>query len=595
MGMDEPLLSIEGLTIRHGEHDLVKNVNLEIPRGQVVGLVGESGSGKTLTALSVPALLAPTLRITAGTITFHTGETPVSLNRLDKRALNRIRGERIGMIFQEPMTSLNPSIRCGEQAAETLRVHRGYSRKQARERILELFREVKLPDVRRIYRAWPHTLSGGQRQRVMIAQALATSPDLLIADEPTTALDVTVQKSILELLASLQQKYRLSVLFISHDLMVIKQIADRIAVMYRGEIVEENETSALLNHPGTGYTRGLLACKPTPGHKPYRLPTLQSVMQATSDKKDIKAPETEKEKPPVAGQVISNEPTNASRPEKNTHTAKSEPDQDATTNHKETLHSKEPLLRVHDLEVVFRGRRKKQVVRAVQSVSFDVFRGETLGLVGESGCGKTTLGRAILRLVEARSGQIQYDGIPLHTLSPSGMRKVRSRIQIVFQDPYSSLNPRMTAGSIITEAMRVHHLLKGARQRRERCVELLNQVGLPSVAAEMYPHQFSGGQRQRIGIARALACEPEFMVLDESVSALDVSVQAQVLNLLNDLKEWYGLTYIFISHDLTIVRYMSDRLIIMSDGTIVEKGDAETIYTNPQSPYTQKLLDSVPG
>ncbi len=594
MGMDEPLLTIEGLTIKHKENELVKNVNLEIPRGRVVGLVGESGSGKTLTALSVPALLAPTLRITSGTITFHTGGTPVPLTNLDQRALNRVRGERIGMIFQEPMTSLNPSIRCGKQAAETLRVHRGYSRKQARERILELFREVKLPDVRRIYRAWPHTLSGGQRQRVMIAQALATSPDLLIADEPTTALDVTVQKSILDLLASLQEKYNLSVLFISHDLMVIKQIADRIAVMYQGTIVEENETSALLNHPTTGYTRGLLACKPLPGEKPYRLPTVQSVIRANPQKKDTKASK-EEAKSPGREEVKSYEKGGVKTPLAESQSLQPELNHIAPTDHRERLNRREPLLRVHDLEVVFRGRRKNQGVRAVQSVSFEVLRGETLGLVGESGCGKTTLGRAILRLVETRSGQIEYDGLPLHTLSPSAMRKVRSRIQIVFQDPYSSLNPRMTAGNIITEPLRVHHLVHGARQRRQRCEELLHQVGLPSSAVEMYPHQFSGGQRQRIGIARALACEPEFLVLDESVSALDVSVQAQVLNLLNDLKERYGLTYIFISHDLTIVRYMSDRMIIMSNGTIVEKGDAETIYTNPQSPYTQKLLDSVPG
>ncbi len=547
--MAEPLLEISGLRINSESRSLVKNVSLKIAPKTITGLVGESGSGKTLTALSILGLLPKGVQVTSGNITFYDGAGKTELVHSSIKVLNTIRGNRISMIFQEPMTALNPSMRCGRQAMESLQKKNKYSLAGSKAKILELFNEVRLPDVDGIFNAWPHELSGGQRQRVMIAMALATAPDLLIADEPTTALDVTVQKSILELLLDLKEKYKLSILFITHDLMVLKQIADEIAVMYQGEIVESGNKELVLNKPVTPYAKGLLACKPGLNDQPRRLLTISDFL----DGKGVKnIPEVKNEK---------------------------------TT-------EKERIMSVKDLNVSFKS--KKRYVKAVNSVSFDVYRGETLGLVGESGCGKTSLGRTILQLINAESGSIEYRGIQLNRLKAADLRALRRKIQIVFQDPYSSLNPGKTIGYILTEPMIVHKLVKGRTALEEKTYSLLEQVGLPPESINLYPHQFSGGQRQRIGIARALACEPEFIVLDESVSALDVSVQAQILNLLNDLKDNFNLTYVFISHDLTVVKYMSDRVMVMSEGRMIETGTSEQIYLNPSQEYTRKLIASIP-
>lgn len=550
--MSDAVLQLNDLTIQSEEKLLVDHISMTIPAGSIMGLVGESGSGKTLTALSILKLLHNSLNLTSGSIVYTANNKEVDLTTCSTKQLNTIRGNRIAMIFQEPMTSLNPTMRCGKQVKESISTHLDLSRKEAKELTIHLFNEVKLPNPERIYNAWPHELSGGQRQRVMIAQALSTSPDLLIADEPTTALDVTVQKSILELLLALKEKYHLSILFISHDLMVVSQIADEVSVMYKGKIVEHGTKDKVLNKPLSEYTKGLLACKPSLDKKPYRLPTVsdylqKNIPQSSSSKKQSKREE-----------------------------------------------NRNPLLAVNDLTVSYPGNRRKAEITAVKSVSFEVFKGETLGLVGESGCGKTSLGRALLQLLNEKTGSILYKGTAINELNERKLRSLRRELQIVFQDPYSSLNPRQTIGSILAEPLIIHQLVKGKNDINAECIRLLEQVGLPSESLNKYPHQFSGGQRQRIGIARALACQPEFIVLDESVSALDVSVQAQVINLLNDLKVSLDLTYLFISHDLTVVKYVSDRIIVMSDGNIVEQGDAEQIYMNPTNSYTRKLIEAIP-
>lgn len=547
--MNDPLLSIKNLEIQAGEKVLVDRISIDIPRRTIMGLVGESGSGKTLTALSVLGLLPRGVSVTSGSIMLNGTPGTTELLNLPARQLNRVRGNRISMIFQEPMTSLNPTMKCGPQAIEPLLKDNRHTHAEAKQEILRLFREVKLPDEDLIYNAWPHELSGGQRQRVMIAMALSTNPDLLIADEPTTALDVTVQKNILDLLSDLREKFDLSILFITHDLMVLKQIADEIAVMYQGKIVETGNMQQVLEHPSTPYAKGLLACRPHLDEKPERLATVADFM----------------------------DPGKQPPPPRRNHSSSDR---------------KQVLLSVQDLEVNFHSRGRS--VNAVNAVSFDVYKGETLGLVGESGCGKTTLGRTILQLIEADSGSVIFEGKALNRMRAETLRRTRRRIQIVFQDPYSSLNPGKTIGSILTEPMVVHRLASGKAEREAQARKLLEQVGLPDDAYNLYPHQFSGGQRQRIGIARALACQPDFMILDESVSALDVSVQAQILNLLNDLKAAYDLTYIFISHDLTVVKYMSDRVMVMSEGKIVESGTSEKIYMNPSADYTRKLISAIP-
>lgn len=550
--MSKELIELNNLSIRAEQNLLVDAVSMQIPAGSIMGLVGESGSGKTLTALSILQLLPKNLTKTSGTIMYTANKQTTDLGSCSTRELNKIRGNRIAMIFQEPMTSLNPTMKCGKQVQEALTTHLSLTSKAAKKKTLELFKEVKLPDPDRIFQAWPHELSGGQRQRVMIAQALSTSPDLLIADEPTTALDVTVQKSILELLLGLKEKYQLSILFISHDLMVVSQIADSVAVMYKGQIVESGTKDAVLNTPKSDYTRGLIACKPRLDRNPHRLPTIADHMKDRADR------------------ITPSESSPTSQP------------------------GNEILFSVEELSVIYPGKKRSDALTAVNKVSFDIRKGETLGLVGESGCGKTTLGRALLQLINEKSGSISYKGTRIDQLSEKKFRAFRREMQIVFQDPYSSLNPRKTIGSIVGEPLIIHKLVSGKQEINAECIRLLEQVGLPSSSLNMYPHQFSGGQRQRIGIARALACRPEFIVLDESVSALDVSVQAQVINLLNDLKDSLNLTYLFISHDLTVVKYVSDRIIVMSAGEIVERGDAEQIYLNPAKAYTRKLIDAIP-
>jgi peptide/nickel transport system ATP-binding protein len=549
--MGNELLSIRDLSMATSGGTLVAQAGLTIHRGEIHGLVGESGSGKTLTALSILQLLPPGITVTSGEIILNTEGHGTDLLSLKEREMNRIRGNHISMIFQEPMSSLNPTLTCGFQAREPLMIHSDLTKKEAREKVLALFGEVGLPDPERIWRSWPHQLSGGQRQRVMIAQALTTDPSLLIADEPTTALDVTVQKKILDLLLSLREKFNLSILFISHDLSVIRQISDTVAVMKDGHIVETAPVNTIMEQPAMPYTRGLIACKPKQGEKPRRLPTVQDYLD---------------------GEAVISESKKLFRPD---------------------TENNEPLITIRNLDVSF-GKKPRSEVRAVRNVSLEVFAGETVGLVGESGSGKTTLGRTILGLIKEKHGSIMYRDTPLTGLSEREFRHFRRKLQIVFQDPYSSLNPRMTAGNIISEPLRVHHILPARSAVREECRRLLDLVGLPGAAIDRYPHEFSGGQRQRIGIARALACRPECIVLDESVSALDVSIQAQVLNLLNDLKDEFNLTYLFISHDLTVVQYMSDRILVMKEGNIVETAQSKELYDNPRTEYTKELIRSIP-
>ena len=551
---DGKVLQVEHLRVEFvhdGEVNVaVKDVSFEVCRGRTLGIVGESGSGKSVSSLAVMGLLPkpPACRVTGSIRLFADGQ---------QEAVEHIElGRHVSMIFQEPMTSLNPVHKCGEQVMEMLLAHEKVDKAEARRRVIELFEEVMLPRPEKIFDSYPHEISGGQKQRVMIAMALICHPDLLIADEPTTALDVTVQKTILELLRTLQNKYQIGIIFITHDLGVIAQIADDVAVMYKGEIVEQGTAEQVLYHPQHPYTRGLLACRPPLDSRPHRLPTVQDFLDGNVPQ-EVQTPAAKREI------------------------------------------SATPLLRVRDLEVTYALKKNlfgkvMQELKAVDGLSFDVLRGETVGLVGESGCGKSTLGRAILQLIERSAGTVEYDGVSLDKLSFSEQKALRRKMQIVFQDPYSSLNPRITVGEAILEPLRSHHLLDNDSQRRERVRELMHQVGLSEEWFNRYPHEFSGGQRQRVCIARALVLQPELVICDESVSALDVSVQAQVLNLLNDLKEHYGYTYIFITHDLSVVKFFSDRIMVMEKGRIVEEGPSDQLFANPQHPYTQRLLAAIP-
>ncbi|MEM7138039.1 MAG: ABC transporter ATP-binding protein [Myxococcota bacterium] len=579
--MIDPLLNIDELRVffhtTEGVVRAVDGVSLQIEPGKTLGLVGESGSGKSVTALSVMQLLpANTARIHDGTIEFG-GKAILDMAPAELQAL---RGVDVAMIFQEPSTSLNPVYRVGDQVMETIRTHEKVSRHEARERVLQLFREVNIPDPETRIDSYPHQMSGGQKQRVMIAMALACNPKLLIADEPTTALDVTTQAQILDLLRTLRDSRDMSILFITHDLGVIAEIADHVAVMFKGHLVEYGDTRSIFDNPQHPYTRSLLACRPTLDTKFRRLPTTQMFMDWRFEGE---------------GNLVIEAKT-VSRAELDAMKADAPP--------KQVDADERPLLRVQDLKVHFPVRRatlagRRQWVRAVDGISFDVYRGQTLGLVGESGCGKTTTGRAILRLIDRSAGvHIEgttfYDGIDLQQVPPQPLRALRQRMQIIFQDPYSSLNPRMTVSAAIQEPMAIHKLFANASERLDRAVSLLEEVGLHASHLDRYPHEFSGGQRQRICIARALAVEPEFIVCDESVSALDVSVQAQVLNLLKELQERRHLTYIFISHDLSVVMSISDTLAVMKDGKIVEQGPADDIYRHPEDPYTQRLIAAVP-
>ena len=573
------LLELSDLCVDFKQKDdyrhVVKNVSYTLYRGKTLGIVGESGSGKSVSSLALMGLLPKTARVTGKALLSDKSDPSdksdkrVDLLSLSEDKLRHYRGNHIAMIFQEPMTSLNPVHKCGAQVVEMLQQHEKVSTKEARERVIELFKEVLLPRPEKIFDSYPHEISGGQKQRVMIAMALVCNPSILIADEPTTALDVTVQKTIIELLRDLQQKHNLAIIFISHDLGVIAQIADEVAVMYKGEIVEHGEAQQILHNPQHPYTKGLLACRPPLDSRPERLPTVKDFLeQATGIK-----------------QHESSDLSNSQSPEH--------------SSTKAFEHSSTPLLRVRDWNVRFPLKKTlfgkvKQELKAVDNVSFDIYRGETLGLVGESGCGKTTLGRSLLQLIEHSSGTVEYSGKPLDKLSGSELRHLRTKMQIVFQDPYSSLNPRITVGEAIAEPLRNHRMYSNEKERRETVEQLLEEVGLDRSVFNRYPHEFSGGQRQRICIARALILKPELVICDESVSALDVSVQAQVLNLLNDLKRKYGYTYLFITHDLSVVKFFSDRIMVMEKGRMVELADADELYSNPQQEYTKRLIGAIP-
>ena len=576
-----PLLSIQNLTIgfqtENGLMPGVRNINLQVQRGEVVALVGESGSGKSITSLSILQLLPmPPARCLSGEILFtdsqHQG---IDLLKQSPEQMQKIRGNKIAMIFQEPMTSLNPVFTCGDQLMEAILAHTKMPAALAKQKAIGLFEKVKLPDPAGMLSRYPHQLSGGQKQRVMIAIAMSNSPSLLICDEPTTALDVTVQKTILDLIRELQQTANMGVIFITHDLGVVAEIADRALVLYKGKVVEEGSVANLFHNPRHPYTKGLLNCRPILHVKGERLPVVSDF---------ISDPPRDPSTPPITA---------------TTSPATTVPATTQSSSFPPSQRELVPLIQVQNLSVWHPSKKSflgkvLNYTRAVDEVSFDVYKGETLGLVGESGCGKTTLGRALLRLTDPTAGRILFEGTDLADYTPGALKKLRSHIQIIFQDPYSSLNPRLTIGSAIAETLKVHGLLLTKKERREQVVTLLEKVSLKAEHFDRYPHEFSGGQRQRIVIARALALRPSFIVCDESVSALDVSVQAQVLNLLNDLKKEFGFTVVFISHDLSVIRYISDRILVMNKGRIEEIGEAEAVYLHPQKEYTRRLIEAIP-
>jgi peptide/nickel transport system ATP-binding protein len=576
------LLEIRNLTTEfRTEDEVVKAVNdvsFVLHKGETIGIVGESGSGKSVTSLSIMRLIQdPPGKITAGEIIFHSkSNSVIDLAKLPEKEMRKFRGNEIAMIFQEPMTSLNPVYTCGDQVMEALILHQKLFKKDAKARTIELFKEVQLPRPEQIFDSYPHQLSGGQKQRVMIAMAMSCKPSVLIADEPTTALDVTVQATILELMEKLQREHEMGIVFITHDLGVIAELADKVIVMYKGKIVEQGPVLDIFSNPQHPYTKGLLACRPPLNKRLRWLPTVSDFMHT-----DAEGNMTESDK--SVDQVTSSLSVSV---------------EERKVSH-EILYARKPILELRDIKTYFPVKsglfgRGKENVKAVDGVSFDVFPGETLGLVGESGCGKTTLGRTILRLVEPSSGTIVFKSRDITDIPLGDMRALRKDIQIIFQDPYSSLNPRITIGEAILEPMHVHGILENDKQRKDRVIELLHRVNMNEHHFYRYPHEFSGGQRQRICIARALALKPQFIICDESVSALDVSVQAQVLNLLNELKKEFQFTYIFISHDLGVVKFMSDRMVVMNKGRIEEMGDADSIYNNPQTAYTQKLIAAIP-
>ena len=594
MKTDNTILEVQDLSIAFGERTVVERLNFTLERGKTLGIVGESGSGKSVSTLALMGLLpknatvrgsaklSPTPAFGHPSLQGGDGEQPLELLTLDEEGFRDIRGKRISMIFQEPMTSLNPVQKCGEQVMEMMRAHKGVhpegdlstaelnqmttKKGSERTKVLELFKEVLLPRPEKIFDSYPHEISGGQKQRVMIAMALINQPDIIIADEPTTALDVTVQKTILDILKTLQQKHGISIIFITHDLGVIAQIADEILVMYRGKMVEQGPADAILRHPHEPYTQGLLACRPPLDSRPERLPTVEVFLQ--NDECGMRNEE-----------------------------------QATASDNSSFITPHSTLISVHGLDVTYTLKRSLfgkplQTLKGVDGISFDIMEGETLGLVGESGCGKSTLGRALLRLIDHSAGNISYRGRSLDSLSRREMRALRPKLQIIFQDPYSSLNPRITIGDAIAESLKVHRKNQNTpitqNTLKETVLSLMEQVGLQPDWYTRYPHELSGGQRQRVCIARALILQPELVVCDESVSALDVSVQAQVLNLLNDLKEHYRYTYLFITHDLSVVHYMADRIMVMQKGKIVESGTADAIFNNPQTEYTRTLIDAIP-
>ncbi len=573
--MPFPLLQIKNFSVdfvtESGTTSAVKNISFDINHGETVAIVGESGSGKTVTSLSILQLLSsPPAKYTSGEILFsEDGNTQSNLLNIEEKALRKIRGNKISMIFQEPMTSLNPVKTCGSQVIEAIRTHRHISEKEALQKTIELFAQVKLPEPASMPGRYPHELSGGQKQRVMIAMAMSCEPSLLIADEPTTALDVTVQKTILQLIKELQVVRKMSVIYITHDLGLVAEIADKVIVMYRGSVVEHGPVRDIFLNPQNPYTKALLKCRPAANSKGKRLPVISDFLGGESG----------------IGNRVATAFSNQQSADRN--------------NKVENIDIAEPLLKVENLKVYFPTKKNffgkiLKEFKAVNDVSFTVDRRETLGLVGESGCGKTTLGRALMRLISPTSGNILFNGKNIAHIEEEQMRKMRKDIQIIFQDPYGSLNPRLTIGQAINEPMKIHEILPTERQRKEKIIELLEKVDLKPEYFNRYPHEFSGGQRQRICIARALGLNPDFIICDESVSALDVSVQAQVLNLLNDLKDELGFTCIFISHDLSVVHYISNRIMVMNNGKIEETGAADEIYFHPKKEYTQRLIASIP-
>ena len=560
MKEDIPILSVKDLQIdflkEKSWNTIIKRSSFDIYANEILGVVGESGSGKSVTSLALMGLLPREIsRISSGNIVFEGKD----ITHNTDSEFRLLRGAQISMIFQEPMSALNPSITCGEQVAEILREHTSLRGKALREEVLRLFDRVKLPNPNQVYTKYPHQISGGQKQRVMIAMAVACKPKLLIADEPTTALDVTVQNEIINLLKDLQRDNKMSILFISHDLNLVSSISDRILVMYKGDIVEQGKSTEVFNNPQDMYTKALVASRPSLTERLKRLSTIGDFLN---------------------NKVVRDVVTTEDRKDR-----------------LEKLYSNAPLLEIRNVfkdYVINGGLFKKGVFHALQDISFNVYEGETLGLVGESGCGKSTLGNVILQLDRATKGQIFYKGQDITKLSSKAFRVFRKDIQIIFQDPYSSLNPRLTVGEAILEPMKVHKIGSSDADRKERVIEILYRVGLDESVFNRYPHEFSGGQRQRIGIARTIAVQPKLIICDESVSALDISVQAQVLNLLNDLKDKYNFTYIFISHDLSVVKYMSDQVMVMNKGKIEEIGEADELYAHPKTVYTKGLISSIP-
>jgi peptide/nickel transport system ATP-binding protein len=557
------LIEVRNLEINFGSAvPLVKSISFDIRAGEVLGIVGESGSGKSITCLSIIRLLSDAATI-KGDIMLN-GE---SLSNISEAQMVKVRGKEISMIFQEPMSSLNPTKRCGNQVREAILIHQNVSKEEAKTQVLQLFKEVSLPDVERIYNAYPHQISGGQIQRVMIAMAIANHPKLIIADEPTTALDATVQNDIVNLLKKIKSNYNSSIVFISHDLGVVRNIADRVLVMKKGEIVERGPVEDIFTHPNHPYTKGLLACRPPLDYRLYRLPTVHDYLTLNEEQIKVK----------LSNYVIKSEDWKLTY---------------------QKLENKHVLLDVKDLNKWYTVKRDwlgkpKEVLKALNNVTFQVRSGEVLGLVGESGSGKTTCGRTLLKLISPTSGNVNFNGHDVFYMLPEELRIMRKEFQIIFQDPYSSLNPRLKVGDSLMEPMQIHQIGKTKSERRDLGVHLLEEVGLAADDFEKYPHQFSGGQRQRICIARTLSMKPKFIVCDESVSALDVSIQAQILNLLLELKERYDLSYLFISHDISVIKFISDNVLVMKKGEIVERASAEDLYYNPKHPYTQKLIDAI--